>query len=220
MRWVESPSSESKIEKEGDINMTTAQQLVVGIFRDHAQAEQAINELHQAGFDDNHIRFAGHDTSSGSFLEKVKSLFTGQEMSTGDIYDDLVKMGTPPVDARYYQNEYEAGCSVLAVVGTAVPLVAINILARHGGYGANQRFAESANYGQGTNGNAPLNNPNQPVAPSPDYSQQARRQEAANEDANAPLNNPNPRVAPSPDYSQEARRQEPATDDTNVENRG
>jgi hypothetical protein len=126
--------------------MTTTQQLVVGIFRDRAQAEQAINELLQAGFDNHQIRFAEQGTSTGGILDKIKSVFTGQDMSTGGIYDDLVKMGAPAEDARYYQSEFEAGRSIVAVVGTAGMQQAGIILAQHGGYGANQRFAQSANH--------------------------------------------------------------------------
>ena len=81
--------------------MTTAQQLVVGVFRDRSQAEQAINELLQAGFSHHQIHFAGRGISTGGILEKIKSLFTGQDISAGGIYDDLVKMGAPPADARY-----------------------------------------------------------------------------------------------------------------------
>ncbi len=125
--------------------MTTAQQqLVVGVFRDHAQAEQAIHELLQAGFDHHQIRFAGRGISTGGMLEKIKSLFTGQDVSAGGVYDDLVKMGAPPEDARYYQSEFEAGRSIVAVLATTGIQEAINILVRHGGYGANQRFARSA----------------------------------------------------------------------------
>jgi uncharacterized protein (TIGR02271 family) len=131
--------------------MTTAQQqLVVGVFRDHAQAEQAINELLQAGFDHHQIRFAGRGISTGGMLEKIKSLFTGQDISAGGVYDDLVKMGAPPEDARYYQSEFEAGRSIVAVLATTGIQEAINILVRHGGYGANQRFARSASSGMAT----------------------------------------------------------------------
>jgi hypothetical protein len=129
--------------------MTTMQQLVVGVFRDHAQAEQAINELHQAGFDHRQIRFAGQGISTGGLLEKIKSVFTVQDIAAGGIYDDLVSMGIPAEDARYYQNEFEAGHSIVTVLGTGVPLVAINILARYGGYGAQQRSDQAADYEKG-----------------------------------------------------------------------
>jgi uncharacterized protein (TIGR02271 family) len=59
-------------------------------------------------------------------------------------------MGAPPEEARYYQSEFEAGHSIVAVQATRGIQEAINILIRHGGYGANQRFAQSANYGTTT----------------------------------------------------------------------
>lgn len=127
--------------------MTTMQQLVVGVFQDHAQAEQAVNELLQAGFGHHQIRFAGRGTSTGGILEKIKSLFTGQDISAGGIYDDLVDMGAPPEAARYYQSEFEAGRSIVAVQGSGRMQEATDILVRHGGYGVNQRSAQAAAHG-------------------------------------------------------------------------
>jgi hypothetical protein len=131
--------------------MTTTQQLVVGVFRNHDQAEQAFNGLLQAGFDNHQIRFAEQGTTTGSgMLEKIKSAFTGQDMSASGIYDDLVMMGAPVEDARYYQSEFEVGHPIVAVLGTAGMQQAGTILAQHGGYGANQRFAQSADYSKST----------------------------------------------------------------------
>lgn len=129
--------------------MTTTQQLVVSVFRDRAQAEQAIDELLRTGFAHHQIHFAGRGAATGGILEKIKSLFTGQDISAGGIYDDLVRMGTPPEDARYYQSEFEAGHTIVAAQGPGDMQKAVNILVRHGGYGANQRFAQSAGYGTG-----------------------------------------------------------------------
>ena len=173
--------------------MTTMQQFVVGVFRDRAQAEQAINELHQAGFDHRQIRFAGQGIPTGGILEQIKSVFTGQDIAAGGIYDDLVNMGTPPQDARFYQSEFEAGRYIVAVLGTGVPLIAINILARYGGYGADQRSTQSTDYGEGTgpqkpaneNVNAELNGADEGSAQAPDYNKQSDVQEPTNEDANA-----------------------------------
>lgn len=129
------------------------QQFVIGLFRDRTQAEQAIHELLQSGFDHHQIRFAGRGISPGGMLEKIKSLFTGQDIAAGGIYDDLVKMGVPPEDARYYQNEFEAGRAIVAVQANGRMQEATNILVRHGGYGAtNQRAAQSAQYGGVTGG--------------------------------------------------------------------
>ncbi len=156
--------------------MTTAQQqLVVGVFRDHAQAEQAIHELLQAGFDHHQIRFAGRGISTGGMLEKIKSLFTGQDVSAGGVYDDLVKMGAPPEDARYYQSEFEAGRSIVAVLATTGIQEAINILVRHGGYGANQRFARS---GMATGTQQPMaTGTQQPIATAEDEQRIKLREE-------------------------------------------
>ena len=160
--------------------MTTVQQLVVGIFRDRALAEQAINELHQAGFDHHQIRFAGQGIPTGGIVQKIKSVFTGQDISAGAIYDELVNKGTPPEDARYYQNEFEAGRSIVTVVGTSVPLIAVNIMARYGGYGADERSTHSA-----------------------DYEKDSDTQEPANEDVNAELDGADKGSAQVPDYNKE-----------------
>src|SRR5207248_2118422 len=59
--------------------MTTRQQMVVAVFDERAQAEQAVNELQNAGINPEQIRFAGQGSSSGGMLDKIKSVFTGTE---------------------------------------------------------------------------------------------------------------------------------------------
>ena len=199
------------------------QQLVVGVFRDHVQAEQAINELQQAGFDNHQIRYAGQGISTGGILEKIKSVFTGQDLSAGDIYDDLVDMGTPPQDARYYQNEFEAGHCIVAVQGTGVPLVAKNILARYGGYGANQQFVQPPDYDRGPQEPAaedvytepPREDQHPPQ--SPDYNKGTGVPEAAPGDIQTEPPRPDQRPPQSPDHDKGA--QEPAPRDANTEPR-
>lgn len=123
--------------------MTTTQRMLVAVFDDRAQAEQAVSDLQNAGFNPDQIRFAGRGPSTGSALEKLKSLFTGQD--TGTAYNDLVSMGVPANDASYYQQEYEAGHSIVAIMAAEGLQEARDILARYGGYGANnQRFAQTA----------------------------------------------------------------------------
>lgn len=128
--------------------------IVVGIFRDHTQVEQAINELHQIGFDHRHVRFAKHGISIRGMLKKIESLYGGQSISTCEIYEDLVGMGMPVEDARYYQSEFEAGHSIIAVQRSGVPLVATSILIRNGGYIVNEHFAQLVDYDQGPNKSA------------------------------------------------------------------
>ena len=99
------------------------------------------NALQNAGINPEQIRFAGQGTSSGGILDKIKSVFTGQE--TGTIYNDLVDMGVPQDDASYYQREYEVGHSIVAVPAAGRMQEVTDILARYGGYGANRRFAQT-----------------------------------------------------------------------------
>ncbi len=60
-------------------------------------------------------------------------------MSVGGAYNDLVSKGMSEQDARYYQQEFDAGRSVVAVSGSDRLQEASTILSSYGGYGASQR---------------------------------------------------------------------------------
>jgi len=124
--------------------MTTTQQVIVGVFDDHSQAEQTVNALLQAGFSDDQIRYSGHGTSSGGILATLKSLFTGQD--TGRVYDDLVDLGVSADDASYYQHEFEAGRAIVAVLAAGHMQDATSIMTRYGGYGASRGLAGTGDY--------------------------------------------------------------------------
>src|SRR5436309_4325897 len=125
--------------------MTTTQQIVVGVFDDHSQAEQAVNELLSAGFSGDQIRYSGHGASTGGVLDTLKSLFTGK--NTGRVYDDLLDLGVPQNDASYYQSEFEAGRSIVAVLAGGRVQDATSIMTRYGGYGASRGSAQTGDYG-------------------------------------------------------------------------
>jgi len=128
--------------------MTTRQGIVVAVFDDRAQAEQAVNTLENSGFGGDQIRFAGHGGSSGGILDSLKSLFTGQE--TGSVYNDLISMGVAQDAASYFQQEYEAGHSIVTVLAGERMQEATAILNRYGGYSANQRVGQTTDYTQST----------------------------------------------------------------------
>jgi uncharacterized protein (TIGR02271 family) len=112
---------------------TNTGSIIIGIFQDQAQAQQAIDELRTAGFGDDQIRFAGHGTADGGLLASLRSLLTGQEPETAAPYEDLASLGIPEEDAASYQREYEAGRSIVTVMaGSRVPEAA-TILSRCGG---------------------------------------------------------------------------------------
>ena len=122
--------------------MTTSQtSMVVGLFADTAQAEQAVQALEQAGFTDDQISYSGHGATKGGFMAGLKNLFTGEDTASHNVANDLTSMGMPENDARYYQREYEAGRSVVSVIGDSGMQEASTIMAQYGGYGAN-----NANY--------------------------------------------------------------------------
>jgi uncharacterized protein (TIGR02271 family) len=123
---------------------TTEKWMAVGIFEDQAQAEQAIHELHQAGFHDDQISYAGHGASSSGILANLKRFFTGQDTTSGTITDDLVEKGVPEEEARDYQREYETGRSIVAVMTDGRSLQeATTILTRNGAYGAKRPSAQT-----------------------------------------------------------------------------
>jgi Domain of unknown function (DUF2382) len=130
--------------EERRLRMTTTQQVVVGVFDDRAQAEQAADELLRTGFSNDQIRYSGHGTSSGGMLATLKSLFTGQD--TGRVYDDLVDLGVSADDASYYQHEFEAGRAIVAVLAGGHMQDATSIMTRNGGYGASRGLAGTSDY--------------------------------------------------------------------------
>lgn len=93
---------------------TTEHPMVVGVFRDHALAAQAIHELHTAGFRDDKIRVGRAATVSG-LLDPQASNLTGHEVEGRTLPDELVDKGMPPDEAHYYQQEFETGHSVVIV---------------------------------------------------------------------------------------------------------
>lgn len=120
------------------MSTTDRSMMVVALFTDENQAQQAVDALLNAGFDSSQISFAGHGTPRG-LLAGLKSFFTGEAMSVGGTYNDLVSKGMSEQDARYYQQEFDAGRSVVAVSGSDRLQEAANILSNYGGYGASQR---------------------------------------------------------------------------------
>jgi uncharacterized protein (TIGR02271 family) len=118
--------------------------MLVAVFDDSLQAEQAVTALERAGFRRDQIELARQGAApTGGFLAEFKSLFTGQETATGGAYDELVRLGIPAEDARYYQREYEAGHNIVAVMDESRQQEARPILVRYGGYGPSKASPEA-----------------------------------------------------------------------------
>ena len=156
---------------------TSYRSTLVGVFTNRDQADSAIDELRRAGISYNHIRLAERGT--GSFLDNLKSLFTGQE-TTANSADDLMRMGMPEQDAHYYQSQLDAGRVIVIVSAGGHLELALNFLRQSGAYdiSARLRTAEAsipagapqstAAYTGSYNPNAPQQgtyNPNVPPGP-------------------------------------------------------
>lgn len=106
---------------------------VVGVFTDRTMAEQAMQDLYNSGFSSDQVRYSGSGYA-GSFLEGIKSLFTGPVASGGDLANDLSDMGLSDDEARYYANEYSNGRYIVAVKTPEHEQEAMSILHRYGAY--------------------------------------------------------------------------------------
>ncbi|MFL5659264.1 MAG: hypothetical protein ACJ8CB_34410 [Ktedonobacteraceae bacterium] len=133
---------------------TTERSMVVGVFTDHGQANQAIDALRNAGFNADQIRLVERGTVG--FLDSLKSLFTGPETTTASTADDFVKMGVPESDARFYENEIEAGHIIVIVKSTGHQEQALSILRQSGAYDITARLRTQPGAHAGTyNPNVP-----------------------------------------------------------------
>jgi stress response protein YsnF len=116
---------------------TTESPIVVGVFREHALAEQAVDELRHAGFRDDQIRYSGKGAMAGGLLETLMSKFSGQ--GDGSVFDALTEQGIPEDELEYYQHEYERGSAIVTVQSYGRQQEASDILSRFGAYDARSR---------------------------------------------------------------------------------
>ena len=116
---------------------TTESPIVVGVFRERALAEQAVDELRHAGFRDDQIRYSGKGAMAGGLLETLMSKFSGQ--GDGSVFDALTEQGIPKDELEYYQHEYERGSAIVTVQSYGRQPEASDILSRFGAYDARSR---------------------------------------------------------------------------------
>jgi stress response protein YsnF len=116
---------------------TTESPIVVGVFRERALAEQAIDELRHTGFRDDQIRYSGKGAMAGGLMETLMSKFSGQ--GDGSIFDALTEQDIPKDEVEYYKHEYEAGSAIVMVQSYGRQQEARDVLSRFGAYDARSR---------------------------------------------------------------------------------
>ena len=115
---------------------TTQRPLVVGVFTDRGQADVAIEELQQAGFNSDLLTLS---QGRGGLVGGLKNLFSKLRGQEGSIVDELKRMGVPDEEARYYQNELDIGRIIVTVQADGRQEEARLILERNGAYDFNTR---------------------------------------------------------------------------------
>jgi hypothetical protein len=161
--------------------MLLMRRTVVGVFDDPAQAELAVDALQDACFSLEQISLSSHDSESqagehhkSGFLEALKQLFVGKDTSETDgapsnIESDLTSMGLSEEAARYYEEQYNLGKSVIAVRAEDRVEEALGILRIHGGHDFDARpgvsQAEAARYANEYEHNIGVAQPQAPVGP-------------------------------------------------------
>ncbi|MBV9230052.1 MAG: hypothetical protein JOZ18_12115 [Chloroflexi bacterium] len=117
---------------------TSEQSTMIAVFVNRDQADQAIDNLRRAGFSYDQIRLVQH--GANSFVESLKSLFTGQTTTTTDSADDWMRIGVPEQDAHRYQSELDAGRSIVLIKDVGSPEQALTIQRQSGAYDLAFRF--------------------------------------------------------------------------------
>jgi hypothetical protein len=111
---------------------TTERSTIIAVFVNRDQANQAIDNLRRAGYSYDLIRLVDHGTTS--FIEDLKSLFTGQTTAATNSPDDWMRIGVAEQDARNYQSELDAGRSIVLIKAVENPEQALGILRQSGAY--------------------------------------------------------------------------------------
>jgi hypothetical protein len=177
---------------------------IVGVFDERSGADNAIEQLHSAGFNDDQICYSGNVSSgaAGGFLEIIKKFFTGnQTTSSSDVAHVLTDIGLSDDEANYYGREYEAGRSIVAVNPGERYEEALTILRSNGAHGyqpgtsySQGGMATPTGYDQTSAGAAPDNPQQSDYAQQPDYDQIAGYSQHPSQD----------QIANAPSYNQQA----------------
>ncbi len=177
---LEKKDKRSLNEEGAETFMTTTNEhsTLIAIFADHEQANQSIDNLRHAGYGYDQIRLVERGTNS--FVENLKSLFTGQTTTTTNSADDWTRIGVPEQDAHNYQSELDAGRSIVLIKAVSSPEQALSIMHQSGAYDIAFRWrAASPAMAQGTYNAQGANNPNaQPGTYNPDVAQGANNPNA------------------------------------------
>jgi len=81
-------------------------------------ASRTVELLQGAGFSSAQISYLdpNQNDAGGGFLAGLKRLFTGSDVDTGNVSNNLTDMGLSQDEAQYYSNQYSTGHAIVAVM--------------------------------------------------------------------------------------------------------
>jgi hypothetical protein len=101
----------------------------IGSFEEYAQGERALAELQRLGFRGNQVGLAMDD---GVLIEQ-EDVLAAADVADRGLFTVLVEMGVPEAEARYYEREFEARCTIVTAKAPGRAQEAAAVLHRHGG---------------------------------------------------------------------------------------
>ena len=100
---------------------TNAQRTVVGVFDERAGAENAIEDLQNAGFSSDQVYYSGYDEGdredrTTAFWQGITRFFTHKKTDLDDpLARQLKDLGLSDDEIRHYDDEYHNGRTLIAV---------------------------------------------------------------------------------------------------------
>ena len=91
---------------------TTPRSLVIALFTERAQADDAIEQLQQAGFSSELLSLSQRQ---GGLVAGLKDLFSTRQGQEKSIVDELKRLGVPEEEADHYQNELDTGRIIVTI---------------------------------------------------------------------------------------------------------
>lgn len=111
---------------------------VIGVFRDRALAQQALDELRHAGFRNDQIHLPDSDFQPGGFFDGMVKKWMGD--NDYESLESLREKGLSQSEAESYQHELEVGHPVVVVESYDRKQEARDILNRFGAYHESHPF--------------------------------------------------------------------------------
>ena len=117
-----------------------AQRTIVGVFDERAGAENAIEDLQNAGFSSDQIYYSGSDEGhrenrDTGFWQGITRFFTHAKDTPHDPFaQQLRDLGLSDDESRYYENQYDIGHTVVAVKAPGREEEALDIMRDKGAH--------------------------------------------------------------------------------------